>query len=68
MGTFARALRLCEMMEILQNRWYAVAELVERYRVTRRTIYRDLLALEGDPFYCPLVRNGGMVRLIPPGK
>jgi hypothetical protein len=67
MGTFARAVRLCEMMVILQERWYSVAELAVRYNISPRVIRRDLVALELDPFWCPLCHDdNGLVRLVPP--
>lgn len=57
-----RAIRLLYLMALLEDRPYRVTELAERCGVTRQCIYRDLLALAGEPIRFPLVVEGGKWR------
>lgn len=54
-----KALRLHRIQQLLMDKasGYAVAELAHGCGVHRRTILRDLLDLQGEPFYMPLVRG-----------
>lgn len=56
-SAISRAVRLIELMQILQERAWTVEELAERFQVSERTIRRDLLTLQGEPWYYPLVRR-----------
>ena len=58
-----RALRLIQMMRLLADRWYTSAELAERLRASPRSIQRDVLAIQGDPLYAPVVKNGSRYRM-----
>ena len=54
--TIERAARLVALIELFKaGHRLNVAELAERFDVTPRTIRRDLLRLQGEPFYLPLV-------------
>ena len=55
--TMKRALRLMDIIEQLQEHPRSVEELAERYGVSPRTVYRDLLDIQGEPKYAPLVRR-----------
>lgn len=51
-----RAARLVEIIQLFQaGHRLNVADLAQRYEVSRRTIRRDLLCLMGEPFFLPLV-------------
>ena len=51
-----RAIRLIQIIELLRDGCgYTTAELAERFGVSQRTIRDDLLVLQGEPFYMPLV-------------
>ena len=51
-----KAVRLVDMMRRLKERPYTTQQLCELYGVSPRTVQRDLLTLEGEPFYVPLER------------
>ncbi len=56
--TVARATRLIQMMALLCERDWEVAELTVRFRVSRMTIYRDLLVIQTEfADQCALVRK-----------
>jgi len=56
--TVARATRLIQMMAALQERDCEVTELAERFRVSRMTVYRDLLVIQTElADQCALVRR-----------
>lgn len=54
----ARGLRL---VELLRRRAYRVVELADLLQVTQRTVYRDLIAVEGAGI--PLTQDGGRWRV-----
>ena len=58
-GGLTTAVRLVRLMQLLERRNWSVRELASECRVSRRTIQRDLLVLQGEPFYLPLVCEGG---------
>ena len=60
----ARAVRLIEMIRLLEERSWHKTELGERLGVSERTIERDLLAIQGEPLYVPLVRDGARWRVM----
>lgn len=59
-----RAIRLICMIEMLVDRGYRAAELAERLQVSRATIYRDLVALQGEPLFVPLIKDGSRWRIL----
>lgn len=44
----ARAARLIHLMDALRDRDYEVWELAERFHVSKRTIYNDLLIIQTE--------------------
>ncbi len=57
-----RAVRLIQIMELLDQRSYTARELAARFGVSRWTIRRDLQILEGGPIYYPLCVHKGTYR------
>lgn len=55
-----RAVRLIQIMELLDQRSYTAQELAARFGVSRWTIRRDLQIIEGEPIYYPLCSNKGI--------
>ena len=51
----SRAVRLVAILEALRDRPQTTKELATRFEVTPRTIRRDLVELQGEPLYAPLV-------------
>lgn len=49
------------MVELLRRRAYRVAELADLLQVNRRTVYRDLIAVEGAGI--PLTQDEGRWRV-----
>lgn len=59
-----RAIRLICMIEMLADKGYRAVELAERFEVSRATVYRDLLALQGEPLFVPLIKAGSRWRIL----
>ena len=57
MTHLCRAVRLVRIMEMLKDRCYETGELADHFRVSRRTIQRDLYDLTGEPLYYPAVER-----------
>jgi predicted DNA-binding transcriptional regulator YafY len=56
--SLAKAVRLVREIQLFEaGGYYRTQDLAERLRVSRRTIERDLLDLQGEPFYLPLVEE-----------
>ncbi|MBM3708759.1 MAG: HTH domain-containing protein [Actinobacteria bacterium] len=55
--TMARAIRLLQILRLLKDRPHSVAELAAACGVSERTARRDLLDLQGEPIYAPLLRR-----------
>lgn len=49
-----RAVRLIVMRDLLSERPLTVADMVERFGVAERTVYRDLQELQAEPLRFPL--------------
>jgi predicted DNA-binding transcriptional regulator YafY len=50
-----RAVRLAYLLSMFESKQrISVAEIAEKFEVSERTIRRDLLTLQGEPFYLPL--------------
>ncbi len=49
-----RAARLLAIRDLLRERAMSTAELAERFHMSQRVIQRDLLLLQGEPWYLPL--------------
>jgi len=59
------ALRWLWIMGLFGERQnWTTLELAERTRVGRRTIERDLLILQGEPFYMPLINDDNVWSVI----
>lgn len=50
-----RVLRMFQIVRLLQERPFTTDELAERFGVSTRTIRRDLLELQLEPVFAPLV-------------
>ena len=51
------AARLLEIIRILRDRPQTSDELAKRFGVSYRVIDRDLLALQGEPLYIPIIES-----------
>ena len=51
------ALRLIRIMQLLHDHPFTAVELAERLEVNKRTIQRDLCALQSEPLYVPIVES-----------
>jgi len=60
-----RALRLIRLMALLDDRGFSTVELAVILRVSRRTIRRDLGAIQGEPLYYPLTYERDFWRKMP---
>lgn len=60
----ARAVRLIEMIRLLEARGWRKRELAKRLGIGLRTIERDLLDIQGEPLYVPLVQDRGRWRVM----
>ena len=60
-----RALRLIRLMSLLNDRGFSTAELAIALKVCRRTIRRDLAAIQGEPLYYPLTYERDFWRKMP---
>ena len=60
-----RALRLIRLMALLDDRGFSTAELAIVLKVSRRTIRRDLDAIQGEPLYYPLTYERDFWRKMP---
>lgn len=59
------AVRLVSMLRLFESdARLTTAQLAERYGVTPRTVQRDLLALQGEDIWLPLVKDDGVYRLM----
>lgn len=56
--TVARATRLIYILRLLEDRPRTTREIAELFRVHVRTIQRDMLDIQGEPLYAPVVREG----------
>jgi len=63
-GDCSRALRLIEMIRMLEARSWSKQEMGDRLGVSLRTIERDLLDLQSEPLYVPLVEQSGRWRVL----
>jgi len=50
-----RAVRLIELMRLIDDRDWTIEALAERLGVSVSTIHRDLWAIQGAPLYYPLM-------------
>lgn len=50
----AKAARLIAEIQLLETRAYTAAELAQTLGVHKRSIQRDLAALQAEPLYVPL--------------
>jgi len=57
--TTCKAVRLLRLMALLREAPRTAKELADLCGVTTATIWRDLLALQGEPLYLPLVKTEG---------
>jgi len=55
MDHVCRAARLIQIMQALKERCYSTEELAERFGVSPRTIRKDLLDIQGEPLYFPVI-------------
>ena len=60
----ARAVRLIEMIRLLEERSWHKRELCERLGISISTVERDLLAIQGEPLYVPVVQDGYRWRVL----
>ncbi|NMA26110.1 MAG: HTH domain-containing protein [Clostridiales bacterium] len=50
-----RAVRLLYIVQLLNDRPMTTNELAQRCEVSERTIRKDMLDLQGNPLYLPLI-------------
>ena len=65
MNSCYRALRLIRLMSLLNERGFSTAELAIVLKVSRRTIRRDLGAIQGEPLYYALTYERDFWRKMP---
>lgn len=64
-----RSVRLLSMVRLFESgARVTTAQLARRYGVDQRTVQRDLLALQGEDIWLPLVEDDGVYRLMPKEK
>ena len=51
----SRAVRLIELMRLLNERRWTVAALAQRFGVSEQTIYRDLRTIQDEPLRYPVI-------------
>ena len=61
-----RAVRLIELMRMLNERSYAIGELADHFEVSEVTIRRDLSTIQDEPLRYPIVteRVWGRMRVL----
>ena len=64
MGHACRAVRLLQLIRLLRDRWYSVAELADALSVSPRTVRRDLLDMQDEPLRLPLCEARGRWRMM----
>ena len=57
MSKILLTVRLLSIMRLLRDRPLTAGELAEKFGVSKRTIQRNLLTLQGEPLCVPIVES-----------